>query len=377
MSEHATQNKQDDLSKSTVNDSEIPIKKKEEVLDKDVMSKPKLQSSGMAKGMMKLTGGFTNFAIIIFGGILAGFVGFAVSISDDIFSTSNEEELYRLNALEVELSNKLAELEQTVTGITSRQEEFFASVDLLGISAQIEANFEQLKAVQTFSDRLHILELRVEDISNNVEISTLSTETIASIDSDLADLRASLTQQQQDLELMFSEASQREEMASNQLRKANAQVSVTRLIAALDAGGQDISDYIIELEALGIAVVKEITKEAKGIVTLQALQIDYPSLARETLKAARQSSESDRFLDFLKRQVNMRSVTPREGNSLDAILSRAESKLKSGELASALAELQTLPEMAKVKFSTWIEKAQKRVSAIAAANALLDKLTAQ
>ena len=377
MSEHTTtQNKHDDSHQSIKNDSEMSTEKKEKVFEKDIMSNRSAQSPVAVDSITNSAGSLKNFAIIVFGGILAGFVGFAVGISDRVISTSNEEETLRSSLLEIELSNRLTELEQTVQIISDRYEDFLASANLPVMSAQVDANSEQMKAVSTLSDRLHTLESQVEDMLNTFDVSIPTADTMASIDRDLTALKASLTQQKQDLEVMFSEALQREEMASKQLQKATAQVSAAKLLESLNAG-QNISNYIGELESLGIDVANAISTKSNGVVTLQALQTDFPSLARETLKAARESSETDGFWDFLKHQVNMRSVTPQDGNSLDAILSRAESKLKHDDVESALAELQALPETAKAKFSPWLEKAEKRVNAISAASELLDQIRAQ
>ena len=79
---------------------------------------------------------------------------------------------------------------------------------------------------------------------------------------------------------------------------------------------------------------------------------------------------------FLKRSLGARSVAPREGNDPDAVLSRAEAAINSGDLAAALSELVTLPEEAQSAIADWRTAADARVAARSAADALSQRLTA-
>ena len=79
------------------------------------------------------------------------------------------------------------------------------------------------------------------------------------------------------------------------------------------------------------------------------------------------SHPADRFTAFLRRQTNARSLAPREGNDPDAILSRAEAALSSGDLPAALTELDALPENARAAMDGWIADASARADALAAA----------
>ena len=72
----------------------------------------------------------------------------------------------------------------------------------------------------------------------------------------------------------------------------------------------------------------------------------------------------------------MRSVAPREGDDPDAVLSRAEAAIKSGDLETTLTELDTLPEDAQAVIADWRAEADARVAARAAADALAQRLTA-
>ena len=67
-----------------------------------------------------------------------------------------------------------------------------------------------------------------------------------------------------------------------------------------------------------------------------------------------------------------RVVEPREGDDVDAILSRAEAALRGGDIDSALAELGALPAVAAEKLTDWRARAEARAAALAGAAELTD-----
>jgi hypothetical protein len=68
---------------------------------------------------------------------------------------------------------------------------------------------------------------------------------------------------------------------------------------------------------------------------------------------------------------NVRSVAPREGTDVDAILSRAEAAVRDGRVADAIAELDGLPEQAAAQTAAWRELAETRLAALAALDDLV------
>ena len=81
-------------------------------------------------------------------------------------------------------------------------------------------------------------------------------------------------------------------------------------------------------------------------------------------------SWTDRVSSFLRTQTGLRSLTPRDGNDPDAVLSRAEAALTQGRLADALAELDALPDAALPALKDWTATATLRLSAESAVAAL-------
>ena len=71
------------------------------------------------------------------------------------------------------------------------------------------------------------------------------------------------------------------------------------------------------------------------------------------------------------------ALAPREGDSADAVLSRAEAALRAGDVGTALTELEALPEAGSAEMQVWIAPAQERVAAVDALAALQAALSSQ
>jgi hypothetical protein len=111
-----------------------------------------------------------------------------------------------------------------------------------------------------------------------------------------------------------------------------------------------------------------------GLPTIADLQDSFAPAARDALEAALRAnmgeSWTERVSSFLRSQTGLRSLTPREGDDPDAVLSRAEAALSDGRVADAMAELQAIPEAGKAALQEWLALAQTRVDAEAAVAAL-------
>jgi len=150
--------------------------------------------------------------------------------------------------------------------------------------------------------------------------------------------------------------------------KLTADAALTRIAAALDSG----APYASALTDLGQHTLPPVLLEhaTSGLPTLQSLRDAFPKAARAALEGARSAdmgaSWTDRISAFLQTQTGARSLTPREGNDPDAILSRAEAALASGDLTATLAELAALPDAAKLALTDWTAQAQLRLDAATA-----------
>lgn len=139
--------------------------------------------------------------------------------------------------------------------------------------------------------------------------------------------------------------------------------------AALDSGAP-FHAAIEDLAAAGVDVPAALGDGADGIATMGDLRDGFADAARAAISAtavpAAGASLWTTMGTFLRDQTGARSVTPREGNDPDAILSRAEAALAKGDLAAALAGVKTLPDAGQAAMADWVSRAERRASVVQA-----------
>ncbi|MDO5621206.1 MAG: hypothetical protein Q4G24_07030 [Paracoccus sp. (in: a-proteobacteria)] len=153
---------------------------------------------------------------------------------------------------------------------------------------------------------------------------------------------------------------------------ARAQAAVARLHGALAEGG-DRAAPLADLQAAGVEAPEALT--AADIPSLTEVQAGFDQAARDALAAALRDNPGGQGAtgiigNFLKAQTGARSVTPREGDDPDAVLSRAGAAVKAGDIAAAIAGIETLPDSAKATMSGWLDGARRYAQAQAALSGL-------
>ncbi|PTV95178.1 hypothetical protein C8J27_105124 [Rhodobacter aestuarii] len=149
-------------------------------------------------------------------------------------------------------------------------------------------------------------------------------------------------------------------------QRAVRQAAVARVAAAFDAGATLIGP-VAEVEAAGMTAPAALKAE---VPTVGALQEAFPEAARKALAVARTTDAGDSLGEklgtFLLAQTGARSLTAREGNSPDAVLSRAQAAVDAAQFETAVAELAALPEAAQAQMQSWKDMVARRVAAQAA-----------
>lgn len=299
-----------------------------------------------------------GFGGTVFGGLVAALIGaFAAYLVLPQLGFGAKDQSAELAALQTRLEDQSGRIAELGLRVEAAEAEPDLSVFENGLS-DVEA---QIAAV---ADRVAALEER-----------PVSSESGAAADStDVEELRSALAAQQAQVEALMANATQAEANARASATATLRRAALTRIRTALDSGaGFDAA--LADLEATGQTVPEVLTRVAvEGVPTLAALQGSFPDRARAALAAARaagpEASAGSGMLGFLSNQLGVRSLEPREGGDPDAILSRAEAALRDGRLTDAMAEIETLPEVARTELSGWAGQATKRMTAVNAAETL-------
>ncbi|GFE64795.1 COG4223 family protein [Litoreibacter roseus] len=285
----------------------------------------------------------------------------------------------------------------------------------LDLGGDTEALEQQIAAQQTTIEDLRAdLESQTASISDLSSALTETGEARAALDARLseietqydaltqaggnlegisAELRAVLLEQRREIDRVQNELNEMTAFAQGQIAEAEQeQVQAERARARAEArsglvevrnalaSGDSFADALPKI-APAVEVPEALQSVAStGVATQQSLQNTFPDVARSALSASiRETSgdaPTDRFRLFLQDQLGARSLTPKEGDDPDAVLSRAEAAVKAGDLAAALKTIDALPDGGRSSLSDWAQRAQARVDAVSAMNSLDDALSA-
>ncbi len=338
----------------------------------------------------KKSGGF--FPVVL-GGVIAAGLGFGVATylmpSEDgtqqaAIETALSAQNQTIESLKAEIA-KLAEMPQAepapdlTDALASLQAE---------IGTQISSISEQ---VTTLSEGLSGFETRlIEAEKRPIAESEGAAAAVAAYERELESLRTVLNEQQTTMEGLSDKAMAEVEAAeaAAQAREAEAaeiaaaaktRAALVSLTAALQ-NGDPFEAAVAELQESAAQPVPEdlIAAAPNGIATLVSLQQDYPAAARGalavTVRAENAENTTDRVVNFLRNQTGARSLTPREGNDPDAVLSRVEAAVTSGDLETALAEIDALSPEGKEAMAAWISAAETRAKTVETARAFAQSL---
>ena len=301
----------------------------------------------------------------ILGGMIAAGIGFAIAYYT--IPRANPELNATVDGNTREVESLRAELETMTANITE-------SVDFSAVTGELEALTGSLAdldgRIADFDERLLVLEKQPSGDG------TLQEAALQAYQRELDEIRAQVEEQASaafnQLESTRAEAEQIEQAALEAARVAQVRAALAQVQTAL-TDGEPMQAALTDLEdALGEPVPAALAAVAEGAPTLAKLQADFPNAARAALSAARSGGTSGEdttaFGAFLREQLNVRSVAPRDGDDADSTLSRAQAAVSDGKLQIALDEIATLPEAAKSQLSEWATVAAMRVAAVQAAD---------
>ncbi|WP_062762117.1 COG4223 family protein [Falsirhodobacter sp. alg1] len=215
---------------------------------------------------------------------------------------------------------------------------------------------ERLTALEQASGTTPEVQAQLDDLRARIESGTIAP-----------DLQQAIDQTQRELADARAQAEQLQQQAVETARGTTVSAALARIAGAID-GGTPFGAAIEDLRSAGVEIPAALGDAATGVPSLNALEQDFPEAARKALDASLRAdsgaSWTDRAGAFFRAQTGARSLTPREGNGADAILSRAESALRGGDVAGALAEIGNLSLEGQAAMSDWRADAEKRTAAV-------------
>jgi hypothetical protein len=294
----------------------------------------------------------------LLGGAVAFAAGFGLS-HYNVLNLRSEPDLSALDARLAALDQSIAEEKTALAELREKADMAAAAAasvappDLSAVTARIDALEKSLAAAAKASD-------------SGVTPAALAAlqDQVNALRESGGDTRAIV---QEELKAWQADAA---EKATTEAAAAKAEALKDAAFIALKEQVTSGAPYGSVLAALDLAVPPEaLTKHAEaGLPTLADLRAGFPDAARAALEAVPATEEG--FWGFLRHQVGARALTPQEGTSPDAILSRAEAGLAAGDISAALGELAALPPEAQSAMAGWVALAQDRLAAEQALAAL-------
>ena len=308
------------------------------------------------------------------GGLCAGAIGFGIAILPSYFYSNDQLSSVLLDQKEIHdqimgLSETVSELKNLGPSVNLSEELDPLRISLSKLSADIMVNSSaQEQEILALKERIYLLEIRPLN-------SEVSASVMQNYERELTQIRAEIeaivNKVADDVEQAQGGAAMLE-VATQAISQENVADSALIGIEAAISNGTGYSVLLEELKAiLGLNLPKVLSENAQlGVVTLNKLQDEFPELARVSLQAARREGEGTGFGAFLKAQLGFRSLSPREGSSPDAVLSRAEAAVSVGNLQLALVELIDLPKSGQLVLQDWSERARARLRVLNALSEL-------
>ena len=326
----------------------------------------------------------SGFFTLLLGGLLAGLIGYGVAYLQHVEMAAD--------------ATPAADTDDRVTALASQVEALEAQIaDLpvapiaddadqsatVGVLDELQTDVADLRAQLT--DDVAALRERIEaaptPVVNNEEAQSAA---VAQLSAQIADQQARLQDLTAEAEAQLAETRAEAEAiragAVETARDATARTALANVQDALGTGAPMTAALADLGDSLSEPVPEALTAVEDGASTLATLQDSFGEYARAANAEARAAGDAGedagRFTAFVRSQLDVRSTAPREGNSVDAILSRAEAALRAGRLNDTLAEIATLPESARAAMSDWTAAAEARAAALDAADTLATSLNA-
>lgn len=351
-------------------DPKAPETATDEVAAETATPMPEAPASVVAPAMApaRRGGAGSSFLGMVLGGVIAAGAGFGLArLVPDLLplGASGPDPAIAAQAQEI------AALREQVAALTGKAQpgpatdERLAAVEqaMAGLDARVAAAEQAVAEVPAQASAGGVSpELAAEVAALKEQVARIGTG--GAVPADVTAAVEAAETRLKEAEARAADLARQAEEAAALARRAAA---LDRIAAALDSGAA----YAAALRDIDGTLPPVLADHAAaGLPTIASLRDSFPAAARDGLEAALRAnmgeSWTDRVSNFLRSQTGLRSLTPREGDDPDAVLSRAEAALEAGDVAGALAELDRLPDAAKPALADWTASARVRLEAEAA-----------
>ncbi len=310
-----------------------------------------------------------GFVPLVLGGIVAAGLGFGASrfvFPEGWPGVAASSGVEQMAATIQKQADALAKLESRLTKVEARPA---TPPELETLPGSVSALND---SVTDLTGKLTAVEARLSALEKRpVAEGGAPAAAVEAYERELKALKDAMDKQKAEIQGLLDAATQQKADAELTAQQAMIRSAVSRVQVALDTG-KGFAGALSDLTAAGVDVPPTLSKVSEnGVATMTELAAEFPEPARKALAAARKAEGSGGSAwNFLRNQLGLRSLEPKEGADADAVLSRAEAALADDRLADALAELEVLPEQGRVELTDWMAKATQRVEAVAAAEDL-------
>jgi hypothetical protein len=332
-----------------------------------------------------------GFVPLVLGGVIAAGIGYGAAYMGYLPTAGGDSDQ------SAAIADALQGQSETLAALQAQVSDLAAAVPAAAQTGEVDFSpvLEQIEGLATrlgeTTGSLETLAARVatlEDrpiLSGDIDTDTAAAlEAASRLEAELMAEREAAAARAEALQAAETAAAEAEAEAAAAIAEAEAAAAAATARAQADAAlgqvqvaletGAPFADALAALDGV-VAVPEGLSATADtGVQTLEALQNAFPPLARTALPIALQETAGeaigDRLGAFVMGQVGGRSVEPREGDDPDAVLSRIEAAVRSGDLNAALGELPALPAGAQAELADWAAAVEARAAAEAGLAAL-------
>lgn len=224
------------------------------------------------------------------------------------------------------------------------------------LDGMVQAAHALDESVQAISARLQELEQRNGTGSDKSAAQAEAAQQIAPLAARLATL-------EREIESLSKTQSERQVDA----RSAALTLALTNLKRAIGEGRPFSAELaaVENLSTVKLPIVQLTPFKDSGIATLSDLKGEFETVSKKAIEKYYQSNGSSFVGKVFSRAKAAIQVRPSDssGNSVEAVIGRMDTALRSGNLKEALAEATSLQGPALTEMRPWLEQAQARLAA--------------